>query len=267
MSWKRAATPGSPATDRHGRASLFASELCGTALLLSIGLSVVVSMFGAGTPMERLLPDEESRRLVTGFLFGATGASIALSPVGKVSGAHLNPAVTLGFWLWGKLDARTAGGYVVAQLAGAIVGTLPILAWGSMGRSVALGATLPGDGCPVGTVLLGEAITTFAMITGLTLFLGFRRMRRYTPALFPFLYAVMVYVEAPISGTSTNPARSLGPAVVSGRWEGWWIYWLGPLLGTVVATIFCSRLATRIEVAKLYHFETEPHGLLRRIAR
>jgi aquaporin Z len=51
--------------------------------------------------------------------------------------------------------------------------------------------------------------------------------RPFTPAMFPFLYAVMVYLEAPISGTSTNPARSFGPAIVSGQWQGWWIYWLG----------------------------------------
>jgi hypothetical protein len=54
-------------------------------------------------------------------------------------------------------------------------------------------------------------------------------------ALFPFLYAIMVWLEAPISGTSTNPARSLGPAGISGEWQGWWIYWLGPLIGAVSA--------------------------------
>jgi aquaporin Z len=69
----------------------------------------------------------------------------------------------------------------------------------------------------------------------------------------------MVWAEAPISGTSTNPARSLGPALVSGAWSGWWIYWVGPLLGTLVAIAACSFLAKRISVAKLYHFESDPH--------
>ncbi len=92
-----------------------------------------------------------------------------------------------------------------------------------MGRSVAFGATLPGAGYATATVLFWEAIATFAMVTLLCVFLGFHRIRPYTPALFPFLYAVMVYAESPISGTSTNPARSLGPAVVSGQWNGWWI--------------------------------------------
>jgi hypothetical protein len=113
-----------------------------------------------------------------------------------------------------KLDARTALGYVVAQLAGA--GALPLLAWGSMGRSVVFGATLPGEGYSLGTVLMGEAVTTFALISGLCVFLAFRKLRPFTPAMFPFLYAVMVYVESPISGTSTNPARSLGPTIIAG---------------------------------------------------
>ncbi len=243
------------------------AELLGTALLVLVGLSLVIVMFGAGSPVARIVPDEGLRRLITGFLFGTTGALIALSPIGRESGAHINPVVTLGFWLMGKLDARTALDYVAAQLAGASLGSLPLLSWGAMGRSVAFGATLPGQGYATRTVLMGEVVTTFALIVGLCVFLGFRPLRRFTPAMFPLLYAVMVYAEAPLSGTSTNPARSLGPAIVSGRWDGWWIYWVGPLVGTLAAILVCNALAQRIEVAKLYHFESGRQGLLRRAPR
>jgi aquaporin Z len=82
----------------------------------------------------------------------------------------------------------------------------------------------------------------------------------------PFLYAVMVPLEAAISGTSTNPARTFGPALISGRWDGWWIYWLGPILGMLVAILVCSSFASRIEVAKLYHFETDRRRLFHRMA-
>ena len=222
-----------------------------------IGLSLVILMFGAGSPVVRVVPGEGTRRLITGFLFGTTGALIALSPVGKESGAHINPVVTLGFWLMGKLNSRIALSYVFAQLAGASVGALPLLAWGAMGRSVAFGATLPGEGYAIAAVLMGEAITTFALIGGLCVCLGFRTLRPFTPAMFPFLYAAMVYAEAPLSGTSTNPARSLGPAMISGEWLGWWIYWVGPLIGTLVAILVFSFLAKRIEVAKVYHFESD----------
>jgi aquaporin Z len=240
------------------------AELVGTALLVLVGLSLVTLMFGEGSPIARVLPSEGWRRLITGFLFGTVGALIALSAVGKRSGAHLNPIVTLAFRLMGKLDLLTSLGYVVAQLSGAILGALPLLAWGSMGRSVAFGATVPGAGYGTGAVLLGEVITTFAMVSLLCVFLGFRRIRPFTPAMFPVLYAVMVYAESPISGTSTNPARSLGPAVISGQWDGWWIYWVGPVIGSVAACAACSALAKRITVAKLYHFDSDRDRLFRR---
>ena len=122
------------------------AELLGTAALVLVGLSLVILMFGDGSPIPGVLPSEGWRRLITGFLFGTTGALIALSPVGERSGAHINPIVTLAFRLMGKLDLPTSLGYVVAQLAGAILGSLPLLAWGAMGRSVAFGATFPGEG-------------------------------------------------------------------------------------------------------------------------
>jgi len=242
----------------------YAAELVGTGVLVLVGLSLVIVMFGQGSPMPRLLPSDGLRRLITGFLFGTTGALVALSPVGKVSGAHINPVVTIGFRIMGKLESRTVIGYILAQLIGAILGCLPLLAWGAMGRSVAFGATVPGAGYTVEATLLGEIVTTFTMVSLLTIFLGFRSIRPYTPALFPFLYAVMVCVEAPVSGTSTNPARSLGPAVVSGEWLGWWAYWVGPLVGMLAACLVCSALAKRIEVAKIYHFDSDHDGLFRR---
>jgi aquaporin Z len=136
-----------------------------------------------------------------------------------------------------------------------------------MGRSVSFGATLPGRGYEITTVLIGEIATTFALIAALCMFLAFRRLRRFTPAMIPFLYAVMVPLEAEISGTSTNPARSLGPAIVSGECYGWWIYWVGPLIGGVLAIVACNSFAKRIEVAKLYCFDSGPQGLLRRAPR
>jgi aquaporin Z len=241
----------------------YVSEFVGTALLVLVGLTIVILMFGAGSPGARAIPDEGLRRLITGFLFGATGALIALSPVGKESGAHINPVVTFAFWMMGKLKSRTALGYILAQLIGATIGSLPLLLFGSMGRSVAFGATLPGEGYAIEAVLMGEVITTFGLIAGLCIFLGFRPLRPFTPGLFPFLYAFMVFVESPISGTSTNPARSFGPAIISGQWQGWWIYWMGPLIGMLVGVAIFSSLAKRIEVAKLYHFESDRRRLFR----
>jgi aquaporin Z len=245
---------------------LYGSELIGTALLVAVGLSIVILDFGQGSPLIQFIPDAGLRRLITGFLFGTTGALIALSPLGKESGAHINPVVTMGFWLMGKLRARHVLGYVLAQLAGAVMGAVPLLGWGTMGHSVAFGATLPNPAYGAGWAFLGETVTTFALILGLFFFLQHRRLRNFTPALFPFLYAVMVFAEANISGTSTNPARSFGPAVISDAWYGWWIYWLGPALGTLLGVTVYRLTARRwsaIEVAKLHHFEHDRYGIFR----
>jgi aquaporin Z len=163
-----------------------------------------------------------------------------------------------------KIDNRTAISYVLGQFAGALIGCIPILAWGSMGSSVSFGATMPGEGYALSTVLLGEIITTFTMVTLLAVFLAFRNLRPYTPSIFPFLYSIMSFLESAISGTSTNPARSFGPAVISGQWDAWWIYLIGPVTGSLLATLAVSFLAKRITVAKIYHFDTESDRLFRR---
>jgi aquaporin Z len=244
--------------------NIFLYELLGTGLLLMVGLSAVIFMSGTGSPAVQLIPDTGIRRLITGFLFGSTGACIAISPIGKVSGAHINPVVSLGFFLMRKIDLRMALSYISGQLIGAIIGCLPLLAWGEMGRSVDFGATIAGPGYSLSAVLLGEIITTFLLIVSLGVFLSFRILRPYTPALFPFLYAGMVYFEGAVSGTSTNPARSLGPAVVSAYWDHWWIYWIGPLTGAFLGTLAISFLTKRIKVAKLYHFDRHPDLWFRR---
>jgi aquaporin Z len=249
------------------RRRLFFSELIGTGLLILFGLSSVIVMFGEGNPVESLIPSVTLRRMLNGFIFASIGSLIALSPVGRISGAHVNPIVTLGFWTFGKLTGKSAIGYVLAQFTGALLGSLPLLLWGAMGRSISFAATVPGEGYATGTVILGEVLATFALITTLTILLASRRLRHFTPAVLPFLFAVMVPLEAGISGTSVNPARSFGPSVISGVWDGWWIYWVGPLLGGLLALLVCSRLARRIEVAKLYYFDSDPEGIIRRAQR
>ena len=109
-------------------------------------------------------------------------------------------------------------------------------------------------------------MTTFALVAALCIFIGFRGLRRFTPFLMPPLYAVMVTLETALSGTSTNPARTFGPALISGRWDGWWIYWVGPMRARWRPIVVCSSLARRIEVAKLYHFDSDRRRLFHRMS-
>lgn len=240
------------------------AEFVGTALLVAVGVSFVILDMGKGSPVAAWLPCAGARRLLTGFLFGCTGGAIALSWVGKVSGAHINPVVSGAFWMLGKMGGRHALANVVAQCAGALLGALPLVLWGALGRSIQFGATTPGKSFGDGWAVAGEVGMTLILIVALLAFVGHKRLRQFTPFIFPPMYAVMVFLEAPVSGTSTNPARSLGPMVMAGAWQGWWVYWVGPVVGMALGiAIFKSALFKdfEVEVGKVYHFAHDPKGL------
>ena len=216
--------------------SIYLSECIGTALLVFVGLSIVIFNNGDGSPIKALFPSPGLRRALTGFLFGTTGCLITLSPVGRISGAHINPIVSLAFRLKKRMSTQHTIGFIIAQLIGSVIGAVPLLLWGRQGASVGYGATLPIPG-PFIIPFLGELITSFLLVAGIFFFTGHKRLRRWTPFLTPPLYCLMVYAEGPLSGTSTNPARSFGPAIISGLWTGHWIFWLAPICGALLAVL------------------------------
>ena len=236
---------------------LYLAEAAGTALLLFFGLSVVIAFFAPGGVLAMLLPSAALRRALAGACFGTVGALITISPLGRISGAHINPAVSFAFWLEHKLAWRDALGYVVAQLSGAALGAAALLLWGATGRSVQFAATTVGPGISVWTALAGEVLATAALVLAIFITAAHARTRRFTPWTLPPLFAWLVRWEAPWSGASTNPARSLGPALLTGNWSGFWIYLVGPLLGAGLA-VALLRLEMfgqhRVPVARLFHF-------------
>lgn len=240
--------------------TLYMAEFIGTAVLVLVGVSVVILMFGEGSPGSRLIPSKGLRLFLTGGLFGSVGALIAVSPIGRISGAHINPAVTLAFWLEGMLAWRDATFYVLAQFVGSVVGAMPLLAWGPMGQSVAFGATQPGPNVSAWAALLGEAGVTFLLILAILTTAAHPHTRRFTPLVMPAVLSVLVWLEAPISGASANPARSFGPALVANVPVDPWIYMLGPSLGAVLYVCLVRLEAVRlprVTVARLFHFHVE----------
>ncbi|WP_020376036.1 MIP/aquaporin family protein [Sulfobacillus thermosulfidooxidans] len=241
------------------------SEFVGTFLLIAVGCSFVVVDFAASSPVVHWIPDAGLRRALTGFLFGSTGGLIALSWVGKWSGAHINPVVTVAFWWRKKIAWPTALTYIVAQCAGAIGGAWTLRIWGAWAKMTQDAITVPGRLGPF-IAVLGEMGATFCLIVGLFVFLGHKPLRRFTPGLFPALYAFLVYIEAPLSGTSTNPARTLGPEIIAHDFSGWWVYWIGPVLGCVVGLFVLDRLLPylnqEILTAKVFYVHHDPHRML-----
>src|SRR5580704_4395771 len=141
----------------------WACELAGTAVLLFGGLSAVFLDFGAASPVAMILPSRPLRFLLTGLLFGSVGGLVAISPLGRRSGAHLNPAITLAFRITGHVHRGDLAGYAASQCVGAIVGaTCARLAWGSTASALRFGATVPT--VSVWLALAIETAMTFVLV-------------------------------------------------------------------------------------------------------
>ncbi len=236
----------------------YGAELLGTAILIFVGLSAVTFNLGAGSPLANVISDTGTRRLITGLLFAGSGSLVAISPLGRLSGSHINPAVSLAFWLRGKMHHLDVIGYMVSQFLGALLGaSLLVLLWGNHAASVHNGVTSPGAGYPLWSVFLSEMGLTFLLILAIFLFVSNHRLMRWTPLMTWILVAMIVWLEAPISGASLNPARSFGPALVSWFWQAQWLYFLAPSLGAVLAVGVFHLLTMMgvddIQTGKLFH--------------
>ena len=206
--------------------------------------------------MRAAVPDANVRRALMGLAMGATAVSLIYSPWGKRSGAHMNPAVTLTFWRLGKVKTPDAVLYVGAQLAGGLFGmgvarfllnervADPTVHWvvtapGARGVLPALFAEIFISFLLMSVVLAASSRASLAPLTGV--FCG-------------VLVFLFITFEAPISGMSMNPARSLASAVPAREFMALWIYLLAPPLGMLLAVevrdaggaaaaAFCARLS------------------------
>jgi aquaporin Z len=234
-------------------------ELAGTALLMIGGLSAICLDFGSGSAMSRAVPSHSLRLLITGLLFAGTGSLVAVSPLGRRSGAHLNPAVTVMFWLRRHVHALDLAGYVVAQCLGALVGTAIVrVLWGTTALGVHLGVTQPGHGLSAPAAAAVEGLMTTALLFTILVMVSSVRRARWTPLVVWPLIAVLVWQGAPWTGTSLNPARSLGPAVLLPTYRDLWVYLIGPLSAALLAVGIFALVPGETMTAKLFHDPSYP---------
>ncbi|CAK9224918.1 unnamed protein product [Sphagnum jensenii] len=207
------------------------AEFIGTLLFVYLGCGSVVAtgMLSIEMTSARLIAIAMAHGLAISFLTGATGA---------ISGGHLNPAVTLAFVVAGKETLMRAGLYVAAQLLGGTFGAL-LLKWSTPGTMVgSLGAHDLANGIYGAQGLLLEMVLTFVLVF---VIFGVAVDRRGPGVIapIPIGFAVLVdhLVGVPYTGASMNPARTFGPALVSGNWgRAPLVYWIGPCLGAVLAS-------------------------------
>src|SRR4051812_10681351 len=155
---------------------------------------------------------------------------------GDISGAHLNPAVTLGFFAAGRMPAREVLPYIGAQILGAMTasGVLRIL----FPEDATLGATLPA-GSAMQSFILEFVLTLMLMLVILSVSTGAKEKGITAGIAIGSVIALEAMFAGPICGASMNPARSLAPAICSGQMSALWIYLTAPVLGALSATLLC----------------------------
>jgi aquaporin Z len=209
------------------------------------------------SPLNQEIPDVLVRRALMGAAMGLTLVAIVYSPWGQRSGAHLNPAVTLTFFALGKLERWDAIFYVVSQFLGGVAGV--IVAALLIGDPLAHGAvnyvvTVPGDeGVP--TAFWAEVVICLVMMSAILTASNTRSVTRFTGVIAGMLLALFITVEAPLSGVSLNPARTLGSALPAREWTALWLYFTAPPLAMLLAAgLYRLRHGARgVFCAKLHH--------------
>ena len=197
------------------------------------------------------------QRLLMGVAMGLTAIGIVYSPWGKRSGAHINPALTLTFLRLGKIRFWDAVFYILFQFLGAIAGVA--LTWLVLGNMISLpevnfAVTVPGE--PGAFVAFVAEMLISAGIMATVLFATNQpKLMNVTGILIGCLLVMYITFEAPFSGMSMNPARTVGSAVVANIWTGWWLYFLAPVIGMLVAAeiYLWTKGKDAVHCAKLHH--------------
>jgi MIP family channel proteins len=220
------------------------AELVGTFILVFGGTAVAV-----GAILARPTAGPAYDSLAVALAFGLSLAAV-VAAVGHVSGAHVNPAVTLGMAATGKFPWRSVPFYLGAQLVGAVLGALGTwLAFGGPGRTEAnLAATYPAQGVGDLQAFLLEILITFILVfVVISVATDERAPAPVAPIAVGFALAVGVFIAGPVTGGAVNPVRALGPMLVAGDLTSAWLYILGPIIGGVLAAFLYDRTMAQAE--------------------
>ena len=218
---------------------------------------VATLLWHPASPIGRHLPNDAARRMLMGLAMGATMIAIVLTPWGKQSGAHFNPAVTFTFYRLRKVATWDAVFYCAAQFCGAVAGVALaslLLKGAPANKAVHYAATIPGIyGDSIAFV--AELAISFVLMSAILFASNSEALAPYTHHFAAILVAVYIAFESPISGMSTNPARTFGPALFAGYWRVLWIYFIGPPLGMLAAAevFLLARDGNGPYCAKLHH--------------
>lgn len=218
------------------------------ALVLLFGVTTIVRWVIGPSPVSSAVPTTGVQLLIVGAAVGALLSGLILSPAGRVSGGHVNPAITLTMWRFKVFPGVSVVPYIVAQLAGSVVGVLVARsAWGAVTDSppVSDAALQPGAGWSSPALFPAEAATLAVIVLFVGGFLSVPRLAPLVPGLVGFLVGLAIVLLGAITGGCANPARQFGPALVSGQWKFLWVYLTAPMVGGFLAAALRGLVARR----------------------
>jgi aquaporin Z len=209
------------------------------------------------SPVRHFIADDALRRPLMGLAMGATVIAIITSPWGKQSGGHFNPAVTFTFYRLGRVEFWDALFYGAGQFLGAISGVAiaTYVLRGAPGHAaVRYAVTVPGV-YGIATAFVAELTISFILMTTVLFVSNHETLARYTHYFVGALVATYIAFESPLSGMSTNPARTFGSALYASYWHALWIYFIAPSVGMLgAAEVFLLvRGGAGPRCAKLHH--------------
>lgn len=229
-------------------------EAGGIATFMVSALCFTVLLEHPASSLHRALPEPLLRRALMGCAMGLTAVSLIYSPWGKQSGAHFNPALTFTFFRLGKIAPADAAFYAGAQFVGGVALAAGVLGSLPADPQVRFAATLPGGAGEL-AAFAAEVAISFGLMLTVLLASNAPRTARFTGLFAGALIATYITFEAPLSGMSMNPARTLGSASGAREFSALWIYFAAPPLGMLAAAETYVRLwgAGRVRCAKLHH--------------
>jgi len=240
----------------------YAIEAAGLGVFMLVACVFGTLLAYPSSPVMRALPDALARRALMGVVMGLTAISLIYSPFGRRSGAHFNPATTLTFWWLGKVTTPDALGYVIAQFVGGMAGV--VVAAVALGAALADPAvdyvvTQPGAAGPA-AAFVAEAVISFVLMSAVLCVSNAQRLAPFTGLVAGVLVTLYITIEAPLSGMSMNPARSVASAAPAQAWSALWIYLAAPPLGMLLAAeVYVRRCGReRVRCAKLHHPSNVP---------
>ena len=225
-----------------------AIELILTFILL-FGVTTIVRWVIGPSPISRAAPGIHAELWIVGAAVALLLAGLILTPLGRTSGAHTNPAISLAMWRFGAFPGAGVIPYSIAQLLGSVLGVVAArLVWGHIVAEppVVYAALQPGPGWSTWELFVVEALgmTVIAFVVGLCL--AVQRLTSFVPWIVGSLVGLGIALLGTATGGSLNPARQFGPAVVSGQTRFLWAYLLAPMFGAAIAAwlrrkIQCQR--------------------------